>query len=75
MLVGLIGYVAAFLFTDPVRLALGKPGGPLAGLAMPLPLEYVGGAVPAAVYGYVRSRTKQAEAVAARSESNAVAGV
>ncbi|MEM1011270.1 MAG: hypothetical protein AAGI46_03500 [Planctomycetota bacterium] len=64
LIVGVVGYVAAMLFTDPVRLALGEPGGPLKALAMPLPAEYLGAGIPMAMYGYVRARTKQAEAVA-----------
>ncbi len=63
---GLLGYLAAFLTTPDLRLELGQAGGLLENLAYPLPLEWIGGAVPAALYGYVRSRTKQAEAVEAQ---------
>ena len=38
-----VGYVAAFLLTGEARLAVGEPGGPLWPLALPLPLEWVGG--------------------------------
>ena len=59
VLCGVAGYVAAWLLTPPGMLAIGHPGGFLAPLARPLPLDYVGVAVPVALYRYVQSRTKQ----------------
>ena len=59
ILCGVVGYVAAWLLTGPQLLAIGHPGGFLAPLARPLPLDYVSVAVPAALYRYVRSRTRQ----------------
>ena len=64
ILCGVIGYVAAWGLTPPQLLAIGHPGGFLAPLARALPLEYASVAVPAAVYRYVQSRTKQRLAVA-----------
>ena len=64
ILCGAVGYVAAWWLTTPQLLAIGEPGGFLAPLARPLPLDYVSVAVPAALYRYVQSRTKQRLAVA-----------
>ena len=64
ILCGVIGYVAAWLLTSQGLLNIGHPGGFLAPLARPLPLDYVSVAVPAAVYRYVQSRTKQRLALA-----------
>ena len=64
LLCGVVGYVAAWLLTGPQQLAVGHPGGFLAPLARPLPLDYASIAVPAVLYRYVGSRTAQRLAIA-----------
>lgn len=63
ILAGVAGYVAAWLGTSPAQLAVGEPGGWLAPLARPLPLDYVSLAVPVALWRYVTSRTHQTQQV------------
>ena len=59
ILAGMIGYVVAWFTTPQELLNIGEPGGPLAGLARPMPLDWLAAGVPLALVGYVRSRTKQ----------------
>lgn len=59
ILAALVGYTWAGLMTPPEALATGEPGGSLAALARPLPLDWIGAGVPMSLVGYVRSRTKQ----------------
>ncbi len=59
ILAGLIGYIVAWFTTPSDFLAVGEPGGPLAALARPMPLDWIAAGVPMALVGYVRSRTKQ----------------
>ena len=61
---GFVGYLLAWLGTPESKLATGEAGGYLAALARPLPLDWVGAGVPAALLGYVRARTKQFRRVA-----------
>lgn len=63
ILAGLIGYIAAALSTPPELLATGEPGGYLAPLARPMPIDWLAAGVPMALVGYVRSRTKQYQRV------------
>lgn len=59
ILAALVGYTWAAISTSPEMLATGEPGGALAALARPLPLDWIGAGVPLALVGYVRSRTRQ----------------
>ena len=64
VLAGLIGYGWTAFTIDPAALATGETGGLLAPLARPLPLDWLGAGVPAALLAYVRSRSKQTRRVA-----------
>ena len=56
---GIAGYLWAWMNTSPAQLAIGEPGGFLAALARPLPLDYASIGVAAALWRYVQSRTHQ----------------
>ena len=56
---GLLGYLAAAVLSDPSDLIRGNPGGLLAPLARPMPLDWIGVGLPAALLAYVMRRTKQ----------------
>jgi hypothetical protein len=64
VLAGCVGYLLAFFSGSSDALAVGDPGGVLPALARPLPLDWLAAGVPASLYGYVRSRTKQLGEVA-----------
>jgi len=59
ILCGVVGYLWAAFGSTPTRLAIGEPGGFLAPLARPLPLDYASVGVAAAAWRYVQSRTHQ----------------
>lgn len=61
---GLIGYLWAWWSTPQPLLNIGQPGGFLAPLARPLPLDYASIGVAAALWRYVSSRTHQMQRVA-----------
>jgi hypothetical protein len=61
---GLAGYIWAGFTSSPSELAIGEPGGFLAPLARPLPLDYASIGVAAALWRYVQSRTHQLQRVA-----------
>lgn len=61
---GLLGYLWAWYSTSPMELAIGEPGGFLAPLARPMPLDYASVGVAAALWRYVQSRTHQLQRVA-----------
>lgn len=63
ILAGVAGYVVAWLGTTPSQLAVGEPGGWLAPLARPLPLDYVSIGIPFALWRYVTSRTLQTQQI------------
>lgn len=63
ILCGVAGYLMAWLGTTPQQLAVGEPGGWLAPLARPLPLDYVSIGISAALWRYVASRTVQTQQV------------
>lgn len=56
---GIAGYLWAWSSTTPAQLAIGEPGGFLAALARPLPLDYASIGISAALWRYVQSRTYQ----------------
>jgi hypothetical protein len=56
---GIAGYTWTWLSTSPAQLAIGEPGGLLAPLARPLPLDYASIGVSAALWRYVQSRSHQ----------------
>lgn len=59
VLCGVVGYLWAWMNTTPAQLAIGEPGGALAALARPLPLDYASVGIAAAVWRYVQSRSQQ----------------
>ena len=59
VLCGVVGYLWAWMNTSPSQLALGEPGGMLAPLARPLPLDYASIGIAAALWRYVQSRSHQ----------------
>ncbi|MEL7239020.1 MAG: hypothetical protein AAGK78_09160 [Planctomycetota bacterium] len=63
VLCGLIGYLYGFLASTPTDLALGRPSGPLAALARPMPLDWIAAGVPASLWAYVNRRTHQLNSV------------
>jgi hypothetical protein len=58
-LCGAVGYAWASFASSPAELAIGQPGGFLAPLARPLPMDYASIGVAAALWRYVQSRTHQ----------------
>lgn len=59
ILCGIAGYLWSWTSTSPGQLAIGEPGGFLAALARPLPLDYASIGIAAALWRYVQSRTQQ----------------
>lgn len=59
VLCGVVGYLWAWMNTSPAQLAIGEPGGTLAALARPLPLDYASIGIAAALWRYVQSRSHQ----------------
>ncbi|MEM8875420.1 MAG: hypothetical protein AAGD32_14320 [Planctomycetota bacterium] len=61
ILVGVVGYVAAWLSANPTALAIGEPTGFFAPLARIAPLDYASFGIAGGLLGFSMSREKHAE--------------